>query len=666
MLSHAAARAFVGRTVPASLRITPTSALRTYAKDARPANARRTPLREQRQNRDEPARFGGFGSATTAGKQPAASGLKHSSNATQETDTATTADVGERATSARNGGPKSRSATQNETWKKGDPIKFAGASASTASGAEVASRARREGAEQEIKSRETGEFNEMATPAQNTEPSAQPGPERANARPAQKGDKAEYSREQEEFSSPQQPKANTAPAQQPAQPLPDLRQGIPSTFDAEFLKRAESVQEDKQGLDITEAKENEDPASAEGAGRGGDREYPSSAYESSVDRRRNNVAYYAYLIMATLGVTGAVYFGRNWANEQEEKAHPDAPSGWSFSLMWKRIRARWSSQVSYYTEPAFEKLLPDMDANMRQPMTLVLSLEDLLIHSEWTREHGWRMAKRPGLDYFLRYLSQYYELVIFTTVPSQSGIPVIQKLDPFHVVMWPLFREATRYENGEYVKDLSYLNRDLSKTIILDTNPTHVRKQPENAIILPPWKGSPQDRDLVSFIPFLEYVATMATTSDVRAALKSFEGQDIPTEFARREANARREFQARLAEDQKRRPKFSGLASLGNALGIKAEPAPGGLMLGEGESVSQGLEQGKMLSDQIRERGQREYERMEREIRENGEKWLKEMAEEEKRAQEEQMNSMRSGAMSWFGMGKKEGGEVAMGEKGTK
>ena len=146
-------------------------------------------------------------------------------------------------------------------------------------------------------------------------------------------------------------------------------------------------------------------------------------------------------------------------------------------------------------------------------------------------------------------------------------------------------------------------------------------------------------------------------TPDVRPALKSFEGMHIPTEFAKREATAREEFNKRLEEERGRRPKYSGVASLGRALGIKTEPALGGLMLGDGESVAQGLEQGKMLSDQIRERGQREYERMEREIRENGEKWLKEMADEEKKAQEEQMKSMRTGAMSWFGMrGKADGG----------
>ena len=34
------------------------------------------------------------------------------------------------------------------------------------------------------------------------------------------------------------------------------------------------------------------------------------------------------------------------------------------------------------------------------------------------REHGWRTAKRPGVDYFLAYMSQFYEIVIFTTQPG--------------------------------------------------------------------------------------------------------------------------------------------------------------------------------------------------------------------------------------------------------
>lgn len=237
-------------------------------------------------------------------------------------------------------------------------------------------------------------------------------------------------------------------------PLPDLTQGIPSTLDAEM---ASSARADPTSLNITE-----DP-SQPGGDSGG--ELPKEAYISSIERRRNR---YASWVVATLGmflVTGGVYLGRNWESEEEEKKHLDAPSGWGLVLFWNRAKARWKGTLDYYTEPAFPKLLPDTDPTWERPYTLVISLEDMLVHSEWTREHGWRMAKRPGVDYFLRYLSQYYELVIFTSVPSMIGHPVIQKLDPYRMfVMWPLFREATKYQSGEYIKVRSILAADQGRS----------------------------------------------------------------------------------------------------------------------------------------------------------------------------------------------------------
>lgn len=164
-----------------------------------------------------------------------------------------------------------------------------------------------------------------------------------------------------------------------------------------------------------------------------------------------------YALLFGSAIFGTVYLGRNWESTEEESKHPNAPSGWGFGLFYNRASARLADMLDYYNEPAFAKLLPDPDPAWERPLTLVLSLEDLLVHSEWTREHGWRMAKRPGVDYFLRYLSQYYELVIFTSLPSMAGDPIIRKLDPYRVVMWPLFREATRYKNGEYIK-VSSLN----------------------------------------------------------------------------------------------------------------------------------------------------------------------------------------------------------------
>ena len=48
------------------------------------------------------------------------------------------------------------------------------------------------------------------------------------------------------------------------------------------------------------------------------------------------------------------------------------------------------------------------------------------------------------------------------------------------------------------------MNRDLSKVIIMDSNPNAYSLQPENAIAVPPWKGDPNDTFLIDILPFLE------------------------------------------------------------------------------------------------------------------------------------------------------------------
>ncbi|RMZ82370.1 hypothetical protein DV737_g2128, partial [Chaetothyriales sp. CBS 132003] len=415
-------------------------------------------------------------------------------------------------------------------------------------------------------------------------------------------------------------------------PLPDLTKGIPSTFAAELEQAQSHARAHKSSLNITE--EPADGPAVPGADGDGPRDrIPRSEYVSSSDRKKQIGAkgFYAFLALAVLGYTA--YLGRNWETEELDKKYAEtAPSGWGLALFWNRAKTRWNSSVSYYSDPVTTKLLPDEDKDpaMRMPFTLVLSLDDLMVHSEWTRATGWRIAKRPGLDYFLRYLSQYYELVLFTTQPFASGEQVMRKLDPYMMIRWPLYREATLYKDGGYIKDLSYLNRDLSKVIIIDTDAHHVMNQPENAIVLPPWKGDPKDQTLIQLIPFLEYVATMGF-DDVRKVLKSFEGKSVPEEFARREKLLREKY---LAEHpQKGRPRRSlGLGS------IFRQQSPDGL-----PSLEDAQAEGKMVWDVIRERGQRNYIELEKRINEEGAKFLAEREAEEKRMNEEAMKDFQKG-----------------------
>lgn len=320
------------------------------------------------------------------------------------------------------------------------------------------------------------EFNGNASPEQNTTPKSEgTGAGSVNAA-SRKGEDPAFSEKQEEFNTTASPSENTAPqstspsaidpaeAQAQAQTgsLPDLTKGIPSTWEFEAAQRRKAS---SSPLNLTEAQE--------GGGKG---QLPDSAYISSAERNRNKRFSYMYLFFGFAGASGTLFLGRNWETQELESEHPDVPNGMTPGLMWSRAKARYNDLFDYYQKPTFQKLLPDPDPTFARDYTLVLSLEDLLIKAEWSREHGWRIAKRPGVDYFLRYLSLYYEIVIFTSQPWMVADPVIKKLDPFRIATWQLFREATLYKPDEntYVKVCHYalqnrINANMGRILHIST-----------------------------------------------------------------------------------------------------------------------------------------------------------------------------------------------------
>ncbi|CAK7897247.1 mitochondrial import inner membrane translocase subunit Tim50p [[Candida] anglica] len=341
--------------------------------------------------------------------------------------------------------------------------------------------------------------------------------------------------------------------------------------------------------------------------------------QTSKDLQREKMANWFYISTFIGGIAGVGYMARDWDSEEEAKRleGESIANGYSPDLMYNRFNKRLTSLFTFFSEPVFENLLPPPAPEAyRRPMTLVLTLDDLLIHSEWDTKNGWRTAKRPGLDYFLGYLSQYYEVVIFGSNNQMYSEKAVAKLDPYHAyVSYALFREACRYKDGKLIKDLSLLNRDLGKTILIDVTEDSWSLQPENAIPMKPWDGKPDDQ-LVRLIPFLEYLATQPV-KDVRPILNSFgDKKDIIGEFAKREEKLREQWKKEnqhLFLNSNRPNAGTFLASL------------------MGVPTSQVNKEPKMPLDIIREHGQLQYEHFQKYLNENAPKFL----EEEQKLKEE-------------------------------
>ncbi|KIJ63478.1 hypothetical protein HYDPIDRAFT_175883 [Hydnomerulius pinastri MD-312] len=291
---------------------------------------------------------------------------------------------------------------------------------------------------------------------------------------------------------------------------------------------------------------------------------------SSIERRRKFLGRLSLGIFAVALGVQAVYLGREWEAEEltaKKQRIEDAPS-----TIWGRAKTRVTDMFDYFNKPAWTELLPPpLPAPHQKPYTLLLSMDDLLITSIWDRQTGWRTAKRPGVDYFLGYLSQFYEIVIFTTQQHYTALPVIEKLDPYNFfITYKLFREATRSVDGKIVKDLSYLNRDLSKVILLDTHEEHTSTHPENAIVIPKWTGNPGDSGLIAMIPFLESIG-IYKPQDVRPILQAYSGKDVPVEYAKKELEAR---ERHIAEwKTKSKGLSTGGFTLSSLFGVSSEPS---------------------------------------------------------------------------------------------
>ncbi|EGO52433.1 hypothetical protein NEUTE1DRAFT_72012 [Neurospora tetrasperma FGSC 2508] len=178
-------------------------------------------------------------------------------------------------------------------------------------------------------------------------------------------------------------------------------------------------------------------------------------------------------------------------------------------------------------------LLPPQAPEFKGKKCLVLDLDETLVHSSFKilhqadftipveiegNYHNVYVIKRPGVDQFMKRVGELYEVVVFTASVSKYGDPLLDQLDIHNVVHHRLFRESCYNHQGNYVKDLSQVGRDLKDTIIIDNSPTSYIFHPQHAVPISSWFSDAHDNELLDLIPVLEDLAG-ANVQDVSLVL---------------------------------------------------------------------------------------------------------------------------------------------------
>jgi len=179
--------------------------------------------------------------------------------------------------------------------------------------------------------------------------------------------------------------------------------------------------------------------------------------------------------------------------------------------------------------------LPPRKPSQRKRLTLVLDLDETLVHCDVNkmdkydylfpvalerRTYMVYARVRPHMIEFLERVSKQFEVVLFTASQQVYADKLLDLFDADRkLIPHRLFRPDCVEVEGNYVKDLHILGRDLATTIIVDNSLQAFAYQVSNGIHIKTWHNDPKDTELMKLLPFLEQLA-QDRVADVRPVLE--------------------------------------------------------------------------------------------------------------------------------------------------
>jgi CTD small phosphatase-like protein 2 len=165
-------------------------------------------------------------------------------------------------------------------------------------------------------------------------------------------------------------------------------------------------------------------------------------------------------------------------------------------------------------------LLPLAHSWLRAPpprISVILDLDNTLVHSTLSPSRGHDFAfdfsdggrpatvfvqARPHLRRFLRELSEFADLHLFTAGTADYVWRVLELVDPSREVFRTVLtrEDCTPLGPGRYAKDYEKCGTDMDRTFVVDDNPGYFGKWAAQGFAIEPFVGQPGDAELIRIL----------------------------------------------------------------------------------------------------------------------------------------------------------------------